>query len=172
MALSCHLPYVDKRHMTLVKDLTLIRKRYFNGAFKVDLIGLLPWDVILMLAFRVEQQTSNLASLLALLKWLKLFRCYRIVWLFNFHQQYSKVFTQLQVTLIRNSTYLFFILHSNSCLFWYIARMEGFSADSWVGQSYKDLVTQPTYVQYIFSLYFCITTFATVGEETYIVWYT
>ncbi len=59
--------------------------------------------------------------------------------------------------------YLFFMLHSASCMFWYIARMEGFSQESWVGQSYQQLVDRPTYVQYIFSLYFCITTFTTVG---------
>ena len=164
MALCFHLPYVDRRHMALIQDLNLIRKHYIDGAFKVDLLGLVPWDVLLMLIFGVEQQSSRLASFLALFKWLRLARCYRIVWLFKYHEQYSKVLTQLQVTLIRNSTYLFLMLHSNACLFWYIARMEGFSTESWVGQSYQNLITQPTYVQYIFSLYFCITTFATVGE--------
>lgn len=79
-----------------------------------------------------------------------------------------QVLSQTLVTLLRNATYLFFMLHFAACTFWYLARLEGFSADSWVGQLVAPegdapLVQEPMGVQYAFSLYFTVTTFATVG---------
>lgn len=87
--------------------------------FRIDLLGLVPWDLMLMIAFDVEDQNCKLASAFAFLKWLKLVRCYRIVYVFKYLEQYSKSFSQLAVTLVRNLTYLFFMLHAASCMFWW-----------------------------------------------------
>ena len=89
-----------------------------SGMFKIDLLGLVPWDLILMAWFKVEQQNCKLASALAFFKWLKLIRCYRILYAFKYQEQYSRLFSQLMVTLLRNLTYLFFMLHAASCMFW------------------------------------------------------
>ena len=86
--------------------------------FKVDFVGLVPWDILLMVLLGVEQQNSRAASFIALLKWMKLLRCYRIVWSFKTQEQYSELFSQLTVTLLRNLTYLFFMLHAAACMFW------------------------------------------------------
>ena len=96
--------------------------------------------MLILLLFEVEESNTKLASYLGLFRLLKLMRCYRIVWVFKYHEQYSRMLSQLQVTLLRNLAYLFFMLHAASCIFWFIARMEGFSADSWVGQGYQQLV--------------------------------
>jgi hypothetical protein len=42
--------------------------------FKVDLLGLVPWDLVAMLLFEVENEDNKTASIIALLKWFKLVR--------------------------------------------------------------------------------------------------
>ncbi|GAX83177.1 hypothetical protein CEUSTIGMA_g10603.t1 [Chlamydomonas eustigma] len=125
IVINFYLPVVERRRMKLITDLKLIRKKYCRKMFRVDLVGLVPWDLVAMALFEVESKDNKTASVLALLKWFKLVRCYRIFALFQFHEQHNKVVSQLMITLARNIT--------------------------------------PIYVQYIFSLYFSITTFATVG---------
>jgi len=60
--------------------------------------------------------------------------------------------------------YAMYVVHWVACIFYFIARQEGFTSSSWLG-AYPDLLMQwpSRFDSYIFSLYWAVTTFATVG---------
>ena len=61
--------------------------------------------------------------------------------------------------------YALYVVHWAACIFYFIARQEGRGSNTWFGGLLPSLVaTWPTTVDaYIFSLYWSVTTFATVG---------
>ena len=58
-----------------------------------------------------------------------------------------------------------YVVHWAACSFYYIARQEGLGANTWFGGLLPTLVaTWPNqFDAYVFSLYWSMTTFATVG---------
>jgi hypothetical protein len=61
------------------------------------------------------------------------------------------------------SQYLVILLHSSACWFYWVARIKGFSEDTWLANNFDLVASQNITTQYLYSLYFCVTTFATVG---------
>lgn len=57
-----------------------------------------------------------------------------------------------------------YIVHWAACAFYFIARQENFTSSSWFG-IFPDLIStwSSRFDAYIFSLYWAVTTFATVG---------
>eukprot|EP00798_Chlamydomonas_sp_ICE-L_P017133 gene17133-23437_t len=162
--INMNTAYVEQKTQVLKTDLKTIRKHYFRGLFWFDLIGVLPLDMIAVSFFAAPADPASLLAVkLSALKWLHLVRCYRIIQLFSYMEYHAKIVSQLAMTLIRNQTSLFYIIHWAACTFYYIARLECFAPESWVGQNYELLKDKNRFDKYIYSLYFSITTFATVG---------
>jgi hypothetical protein len=59
--------------------------------------------------------------------------------------------------------YLVLLLHASACWFYWVARIKGFSDDTWLANNFDLVASQNITTQYIYCLYFCVTTFATVG---------
>jgi len=56
-----------------------------------------------------------------------------------------------------------FLLHWAACAFWFIARQAGFSEETWVFAKSALLEGNSAFGNYIYSLYWAIVTFATLG---------
>ena len=69
----------------------------------------------------------------------------------------------LFVATARNVMLTFLVANFEACTFYYIALQEGFSDESWWGNMWWDTNNLPTAQRYIYSLYWAITTIATVG---------
>lgn len=58
--------------------------------------------------------------------------------------------------------YVFLLLHASSCWFFWAARVQGFSDNTWLANTYN-LESASITEQYIYCLYFCVVSYATVG---------
>jgi hypothetical protein len=57
-----------------------------------------------------------------------------------------------------------YIVHWAACAFYFIARQENLTSNSWLGSFPDLLATWPSrFDSYVFSLYWAVATFATVG---------
>lgn len=120
-----------------------------------------------------EQDYQNeYRSILKLLRLPKLYRVFRIFKVLKMVSGFRpgqcaekfQDFFSLRQGGIRLMSSLFTIiitLHITSCFWFYIAKIEGFSPDTWVAQA--QLVDADQATLYITSLYWAATTFATVG---------
>ncbi len=55
------------------------------------------------------------------------------------------------------------MLHSMACWWYWVARIKGFSDETWLGQNYDWVGVLSITGKYVYCLYFVVTTFATVG---------
>ena len=55
------------------------------------------------------------------------------------------------------------LVHCAGCIYYFVARMYGFDSRTWVGINYMEVADKPLWQQYFYSLYWAMTTFATVG---------
>eukprot|EP00878_Enallax_costatus_P022606 GHUV01023998.1.p1 GENE.GHUV01023998.1~~GHUV01023998.1.p1 ORF type:complete len:850 (+),score=127.25 GHUV01023998.1:227-2776(+) len=140
------------------KDVAL---HYLRRRFLLDLITTIPFDAIVLTATGANHE-SNYGRYLGLLGWLKIGRMYRVAVMFQ-HMSYNLNFGLLALTITRNLTFSFFLLHWAACTFWFIAVQEGDQTQTWVSQE-KDTIAGRSVVElYVFSFYWAIVTFATLG---------
>ncbi|KAK9810819.1 hypothetical protein WJX73_009788 [Symbiochloris irregularis] len=139
----------------------LIAVRYLRGRFWVDLAAWLPLDIIVMMFVRssCSQRTADYISLLRLAHMVRL---YRLRWWFT-HLEYTITVSLLLTTLLRNLLYVFYSVHVAACGFYFIALQYGLGDNTWIGRRFGDVSSISTPERYIFSLYWSITTLATVG---------
>lgn len=80
-------------------------------------------------------------------------RLYRVRRLFR-HLEFNLAVSFIFTTLLRNFTIAFYLVNWAGCIFWYIARQEGFGADSWVGRYAQQMDmagNKSTFERYIYS---------------------
>ena len=89
IVINFFLAYHEPSQRRMITDLAMIRARYLRLMFWVDLIALLPWDLIVMAGMGINTEndlgppgTSLLPSYIAVLKWITLLRMYRAVEVF------------------------------------------------------------------------------------------
>ncbi len=76
---------------------------------------------------------------------------YRIRRLFDY-MQYRVAVSFIVTTLLRNALLAFYVVNLGGCIFWYIARQEGFGPGSWVGaQAALVLTGKTTFEHYLYS---------------------
>ncbi|MEW5304454.1 MAG: hypothetical protein WDW36_007064 [Sanguina aurantia] len=92
---------------------------------------------------------------------------YRILELYS-QLEYNMAISQMVTMLARNYTYVFYMTHIAACLFFQIARIEGFATEgSWVGRAAARFQDQPPMIAYMYSLYFSISAFAGLGDASF-----
>jgi ion transport protein/cyclic nucleotide-binding protein len=140
-----------------VLDTKAIRRHYLQTHFGVDLIANLPLGMLLWLAGDPQWGPFSAVLWVRLLTLLRLSRFFVILrrWeaLSWTHPGYLRVFKYMGIILV--------ITHCIACLWFALAYVDGFPADSWViaaGIESTDPVSQ-----YVRSLYWTITTMTTVG---------
>lgn len=166
MLFKFRLAFVEREQ--LVTDPIRIRARYLRKLFWIDLAALVPLDllVLLILGHRRHKHTDfNSTFALASFQFarcLRLLRMYRVPELF-LHLEYQRNLSLLAVTLVRNFVFTYYSVHWSACIFYYIARMQGLGGDTWIGHDTTLLIKSTPFERYIVSVYWSITTLATVG---------
>lgn len=135
-----------------------IAKAYLNKMFWIDFVGVFPFMAI-ALAIAGSGASTRTELLLGLFRLLKLVRLHRLKKLFH-DLQYNSHISLMGFTLIRNFSVALFVTHFSACVMYFLARLEDFSEDTWLGPLVLDL---NDFERYCTSLYWSITTFTTVG---------
>lgn len=140
-----------------------IARRYAKSWLVADLVGMMPFDLIVLSAAGLRGSQSEATVYICLLRFLQLTRLYRIFQVFTI-LEYNMILPQFMLMLVRNNTYVFFSTHWAACLFYLIARQEGYSPDSWVGRNLPRFEGKSPIVKYVLSLYFSVSAFTGLGD--------
>ncbi|XP_033953012.2 cyclic nucleotide-gated channel cone photoreceptor subunit alpha-like [Pseudochaenichthys georgianus] len=137
----------------LVKDTKVLKEKYMKTRqFKMDVISLLPTDIIfLLIGINNPEWRFN--------------RLFRLGRLFEFFDRTETRTNYPNIFRIGNLIlYILIIIHWNGCLFFAISKVLGFGSDSWVYPTIKN----PDYArlsrQYIYCFYWSTLTLTTIGE--------
>ncbi|DBA89172.1 TPA: hypothetical protein ACH3X1_016329 [Trebouxia sp. C0004] len=145
----------------LITDSREIAKNYLSARFWVDFAAWFPFDWIVLWCFDAAQ-SNNFHRWLGLLTLLRMLRMYRVVWFYQWCE-YSSNIKLLWLTLLRNMSYAWLVAHWAACIFYFIARQNNFTDTTWVGNNGPLFDGKPNMIRYIWSLYWSVTTLATVG---------
>eukprot|EP00891_Asterochloris_glomerata_P006788 jgi/Astpho2/6788/Aster-07232 len=160
MVISFRVAYIEND--ILVTEVLDIAKRYLKLRFIVDFMAWFPFDWILV-ATQGQHMTHKQERWLSLLQLLRLLRLYRVLVFFQFLELKVSI-SLLWVTLARNLSVMFYCNHWSACIFYFIARQQGFTDSTWVGANANlVLATDVKILRYFWSLYWSAVTFATVG---------
>ncbi len=140
-----------------IKDQKDIKRHYLKTMFWLDLIAILPYDLLFM--FNPDQRIYNL-SLILLLRLPKLLRITRMFIIFRRWEILSWMNPGI-LRIIKFIITILLIIHVLSCTWFLSALMEGFPDQSWVVREGIDQAS--IIIQYVRSLYWTITTMTTVG---------
>eukprot|EP00958_Prasinococcus_capsulatus_P004934 scaffold459_cov391-Prasinococcus_capsulatus_cf.AAC.5 len=146
-----------ERDQTLVFSRKKIAMRYLRRNFWLDVFGTIPFPLI-----AGEIAGSHYNDILNLLHLTRLTRTYRMCLFFDSLVENSRV-SFVSLTLSKVLLLLLIAGHFSACFFWYIARLENFSNETWVIQTDPALLTAPAFEQYVTSVYWSFTTASTVG---------
>lgn len=158
--LNFFVAYYDEGE--LVTSLSKIARHYARRRLWLDLVTTIPFDWIFLEALGLQTSNSELAWYISLLRLLRLGRAYRLFGWVTF-LTYNQTVSLVVVTLVRNFMICFFVVHWAACGFYYIAKQGGFAATSWVGAAGDWIGGATTIELYIYSMYWSVITFATVG---------
>ena len=146
----------------LVTSPRMIARRYVGSLFFVDVLALIPFDYIVI---PIVGSGAKAARPLMLLGLLRLIRLYRVGVFFQY-LEYNLSVSLTAVTIARNLMFVLYVAHWAACGMFFLARAHDpkLGAATWIGRDQaklQDLDT--TSKRYVASLYWAITTFATVG---------
>ncbi|KAG2447081.1 hypothetical protein HYH02_007831 [Chlamydomonas schloesseri] len=163
--LKFFVTYDDPETGILVTTQPKMAMHYVKSwVFVLDVLGCFPYDTI---ATRIAEGSGvTNPNVLTALNWLKLLtlaRVYRVFDLFTL-LDYRMMLSQGALMILRNYTYVFFTTHWASCIFYQIAREEGFSDDTWIGSNPDYFVHHSVWQQYVMALYFSVTVFTAMGD--------
>ena len=146
----------------------MIAIKYLKSWFIVDFIACIPVDVFEPLFVNSDtsldyKSISRLSKLPRLYRLIRLIRLFR---LFKFSRSLRSVFKILHVNqgvgkLITVLISVLFIVHFVACLWYAIAELNNFEADTWVAR--LDLNYESTPVKYSSAMYWAFQTLTTVG---------
>eukprot|EP00798_Chlamydomonas_sp_ICE-L_P032078 gene32078-33724_t len=130
-----------------------------------DLLFAIPFDGIVLESLGGPNALEkNTVLYIELLRFLRLGRLYN---LFDFFAtvDHKMILSQFSLIVLRNNTYIFFSCHWFACIIYFIARIElNDYGNSWIGRHMDRIEGQPEYVKYIYSLYYSVTAFTSVGD--------
>ncbi|XP_069983711.1 cyclic nucleotide-gated channel alpha-3-like [Penaeus vannamei] len=158
MVIRAHEGYLEQGLM--VKDPSKLRKNYIKSwGFKLDLISILPTDLVYLLT---GTNCDNYVPGPVLVRVNRLLRISRMGEFFDKTEtrtNFPNAFRICKVVL-----YILVIIHWNACFYFAISYAIGFGTDGWV---YKNITIgrNGTFShQYIYSFYWSTLTLTTIGE--------
>lgn len=153
----------------LVDSPPAMARHYLKSDFWADLFGFIPADWMLLAAVTAFSGTSGEAAgtleWLPLLRLMHLARLYRVRNLFGF-LEYNLQVSLLQVTIIRNLSIVLLITHWTACGFFLACVHSGFSPDVLYGADGAFLASLSPPDQYLYSLYWAVTTLSMVEANS------
>ncbi|XP_010369104.1 cGMP-gated cation channel alpha-1 [Rhinopithecus roxellana] len=137
----------------LVKEeLKLINKYKSNLQFKLDVLSLIPTD---LLYFKLGWNYPEI----------RLNRLLRISRMFEFFQRTETRTNYPNIFRISNLVmYIVIIIHWNACVYYSISKAIGFGNDTWVYPDINDPEFGRLARKYVYSLYWSTLTLTTIGE--------
>ena len=145
----------------VITDRRFIAYHYVRcGTFKIDFLGVFPFYLIALACSGSVGDESKTALVLSLFRLTRLVRLYRVKQLFDILSYSSKI-SLLSLTLIRNIGFAISWSHFAACTMYYISRLYTDPENTWIG----DTSGQTTIQKYLTSMYWSVTTFATVRTE-------
>lgn len=157
IAVNCNLAFYDSEIM--IFERVEILKSYFQGMFWVDLVGVFPFETVILLhAWKLSQNPKD-TLLLSLVYLVRFVRLHRLQKLSNM-LQYSARISLLWFTLIRNCAAVLLTTHLAACTMYFLARFHSFDETTWIGPRVDGL---SGIQRYVVSLYWSTVTFCTVG---------
>eukprot|EP00882_Tetradesmus_deserticola_P017965 GHRQ01019276.1.p1 GENE.GHRQ01019276.1~~GHRQ01019276.1.p1 ORF type:complete len:511 (+),score=215.89 GHRQ01019276.1:178-1533(+) len=157
--ISFFVGFYDSHGLLVMQNLP-VAANYARNRLLIDVLTTVPFDAIVLAALRLPEGPGS--RYVALVGLLKLGRMYRVGVMFR-NVSYNLNLGLLSLTLLRNFTLCLYLLHWAACGFWYIALQEGQHDMTWVAQEADILQGKSTAEIYIFSFYWAIVTFATLG---------
>eukprot|EP00798_Chlamydomonas_sp_ICE-L_P000892 gene892-5686_t len=149
----------------LIFDRRMVAMRYFRSLFWWDLLFTIPLDGIVIEGLGgPDKLETDTVLYIELLRFLRLGRLYR---LFDFFAtvDHKMIISQFSLVVLRNNTYIFFSCHWFACIIHFIARIElNEYNNSWIGRHIDRIEGQPIFIKYIYSLYYSVTAFTSVGD--------
>lgn len=133
---------------------------------ELDVLGVLPLDLLVLMGLNFTGASpDHIAAVLPYISALRLtqmVRLYRVPWLFRY-LEYDLTVDLLWVTVVRNLLLIAFMTHWVACGFEFLARQGGFPNDLLVGTNPELFRSLSFDKQYLYSLYWSVTTLA--GNE-------
>ena len=167
MVFNFFTPYINS-DQKLVVDKKKIAYNYLNSWFFIDLICILPfyaleWGTLPTIDYSAE---ANLLALILHPRLLRLTKLVRLIKVYKFFNEKNKavIINRRKLILYKFAIFfvsIFYIGHLVACLWFFLAKLQGFSPDTWVARN--DVADKHIVEQYLASLYFAIVTFLTVG---------
>ncbi|KAF5828598.1 cyclic nucleotide-binding-like protein [Dunaliella salina] len=165
MALKFFIAY-DDPEQGMVYEPKLIALNYFRFLFWVDLVTTLPIESIAIAGVGGNKSYNDrLCLFLGLIRWINLVRLYRVVGAFEFLNR-KMMLGQVGLTLLRTVTVLFYVAHWMACVFYFIARVEGFTSGSWAG-AVETMNEAEDWGRYFLALYFSFVILTGFGDNTF-----
>lgn len=175
MIMSFFSAYINSEDK-LEKKLNKIALNYLEGWFLIDFISVFPINIIIdnsgynsgtsSRMYNALSRFAKIPKLYRLFKLVKLFRIVKVVKTRNMSKITRKVFDKFKVNMhLEHLIYyllgLFLFIHISGCIFFFIAKLEDFSPDSWVTR--LGYIDADPFQQYIISFYWSLTTVTTVS---------
>jgi len=145
----------------LVVDRKAIARDYMlSAAFWIDILATVPIDVLWeelaqVMNFGSDETVQQVAATLGLLR---LLRINRILILCRALQQNTR-FNLLGVVIGKFLLFILLCTHISGCIFYGLARVSGFEADTWIGMNFEELPDAGRGSQYVHALFWAFGTF-------------
>ncbi|XP_054822597.1 potassium channel AKT1-like isoform X1 [Prosopis cineraria] len=155
IVLTFFVAYIDKVTYLLVEDRRTIAVRYLKTWFVLDVISIIPSELARKVPISPFESYGPFNML-------RLWRIRRVSALFarlekdiNYNYFLVRCAKLICVTI--------FAVHLAGCFFYYIAAHYPDPKQTWIGLSLEDFHQESLYTKYVYSMYWSITTLATVG---------
>lgn len=158
--------YTDKDE-NLIKSHQKIIRTYVKSWFFIDLISVLPFNAFLIIYNRNHHKSNKLIpNIFRLFRITKLLRITKIVKKGNISSITKVILEKLKLNsniekLIYFLLTFFLLSHLSTCIWYFVAKMENLSPDSWVVR--LGYIDDTNFQIYILSFYWTLTTVTTVG---------
>lgn len=140
-----------------VTDKDLLRKKYLNTNFAIDLLSAVPFDAIFLMFPDLSLEGISIVL------WLRLLRLVRLKYIFTIINN-LRFQTRVNPGYLRIAKFFFTIIilsHIVACTWYLAAYFSGFPKGSWVQMS--GIHETDNITAYVRSLYWTVTTLTTVG---------
>ncbi len=134
--------YEDPIQKSLVTCPAMIRRRYLRFFLWLDVLTTFPFAGVILTAVPSLSASSSTELWISLIGLLKIGRLYDTPELFELLER-SMIVGHAVMTIVRNLFYILFTSHWFACLFYFAARVNNFSKNSWIGRSIERFIDQP-----------------------------
>ncbi|XP_009801143.1 potassium channel KAT3-like isoform X4 [Nicotiana sylvestris] len=157
--LTFFVAYLDKSTYLLVEEHNKIAFRYISHLwFPMDVASTLPFQTI----NRIVTGKMNRGPVFGFLNLLRLWRLRRVSEFFSRLEKDTR-FSYFWTRYCKLICVTLFAVHSAGCFYFWLATRYHNADSTWIGTNVPDFKTRSIWLGYTYSMYWSITTLATVG---------